>query len=456
MTRVGEIADIESGIGFPKKYQGKKDGDVPFYKVMDISKTAKKSCIYIRNADNYISYDVLQNLKTSLIKQHSIVFAKIGAAIALNRRAILASDALVDNNIMAVYSPPQFIEPRYLYYFFITQRLGELSRATTIPSIRKSDIEEIVIPLPPRSEQHRIVTKIEELFTQLDVGIASLKKAQMQLKRYRQAILKAAFEGKLTAEWRERNIGKSRSPSQLIQDKSVFEPHYPFTVDDLPKLPQDWCWRRLGLIVKNHDGQRIPIKREDRKQIQGNYPYYGASGIIDYINDYLFDGDFLLISEDGANLLARSTPIAFSAKGKFWVNNHAHVIQTLYEIHLQFLQHYINSIRLEKYVTGTAQPKMTQKAMNSIPVPLPPIDEQLVVVTEIERLFSIADDVDKNLSNNLRQSEILRQSILKKAFEGKIVPQDPNDEPASVLLEIIKAEKAQITNLSKRKVKNVN
>ena len=116
----------------------------------------------------------------------------------------------------------------------------------------------------------------------------------------------------------------------------------------MKKLPSNWCWIEFNEVVINYDGKRIPLKSSDRNLRQGIFPYYGASGIIDYIDDYIFDGQYLLIAEDGANLINRSTPIAFEEQGKFWVNNHAHIIQVFGNlIPLAYLSYYINTIDLK-------------------------------------------------------------------------------------------------------------
>jgi restriction endonuclease S subunit len=121
-----------------------------------------------------------------------------------------------------------------------------------------------------------------------------------------------------------------------------------------------------------------------RHSPSGSIPYYGASGIVDHVADFIFDEDILLISEDGANLIARSTPIAFSVTGKCWVNNHAHVLKFENRATQSFVEIYLNSISIEEFVTGAAQPKLNQQALNSIPIPLPPLAEQQAIVAEIE------------------------------------------------------------------------
>ena len=162
--------------------------------------------------------------------------------------------------------------------------------------------------------------------------------------------------------------------------------------DEIPfEIPENWAWTRLGGAVINRDAERIPLSVDERRLLDKKFDYYGASGIIDKVDKYLFSKPLLLIGEDGANLLTRKTPIAFIAKGKYWVNNHAHVIDSTSDLMLEYLSIYVNCISLSKYVTGTAQPKMNQEKMNSILIPIPPVSEQHRIVEAIERLFSYLD-----------------------------------------------------------------
>lgn len=183
---------------------------------------------------------------------------------------------------------------------------------------------------------------------------------------------------------------------------------------------KDWVWIDLGFITTNFDGNRIPVNSDKRKNMQGIYPYYGASGIIDHVNEYLFNGEYLLVAEDGANLLSRSTPISFQAKGKFWVNNHAHILQSKANMPLTFIEYYLNHTNIKEYITGTAQPKLTQKALNKILIPLPPLAEQYRIVAKIEELFTILDAGVESLKNVKAQLKQYKQSIIRDAFEGKL------------------------------------
>lgn len=169
-----------------------------------------------------------------------------------------------------------------------------------------------------------------------------------------------------------------------------------------------WPLIKLGDIVRNCSSKRIPLKQADRAERNGDYRYYGASGVIDYVDDYLFDGDYLLIGEDGNNLLSRSTPIAFHANGKFWVNNHAHVLSSNGKADLGFIAYYINSINLEAYITGSAQPKLNKSNLEAIKVPLPPLDEQ-------KRIAAILDKADA-IRRKRQQAIQLADDFLRSVF----------------------------------------
>ena len=211
------------------------------------------------------------------------------------------------------------------------------------------------------------------------------------------------------------------------------------------EVPQGWVWTTLESCTINRDNERIPVASAIRsKQQQKKYDYYGAAGIIDKVDNYIFNERLLLVGEDGANLLSRAKNNAFFAEGKFWVNNHAHILDSYPKKVLDFVAIVINSMNLEKYISGSAQPKLSQDNLNRIPIPLPPLAEQQRIVAEIERWFSLIDTIEQgkeNLQNTIKQT---KNKILDLAIHGKLVPQDPSDEPASELLKRINP-KAQIT-----------
>lgn len=317
------------------------------------------------------------------------------------------------------------------------------------PNLNAPTIDSFRFHLPPEDDQRRIVAEIEKQFTRLEAGVAALKRAQASLKRYRAAVLKAACEGKLVpteAELAQQSgsgvppleSGKKRqdaastfeSGPQLLarilterrqnwQGRGKYQdPVAPDPANVPACIPEGWACSSVDQIAVNLDGRRIPLKSADRDKRSGPYPYYGASGIIDDIDDFLFDGEYLLIAEDGANLLSRSTPIAFKATGKFWVNNHAHIVQTLGGIPVAFLAIFLNGKDVSFSVTGSAQPKLTQASLNKMPVPLPPLAEQTRIVAEVERRMSVVEELETVVTANLQRATRLRQSILQKAFTG--------------------------------------
>lgn len=174
-------------------------------------------------------------------------------------------------------------------------------------------------------------------------------------------------------------------------------------------------WKPLETLVRNLDFKRRPVTSALREP--GEIPYYGASGIVDYVKDYIFDGDFLLVSEDGANLLARSTPIAFSITGKTWVNNHAHVLEFETYADRRFVEYYLNSIDLTPYISGAAQPKLNQKNLNAIRIPDPDPEEKARIVAILdtfdELTASLSDGLPREIELRKKQYEYYRNLLLR-------------------------------------------
>lgn len=177
----------------------------------------------------------------------------------------------------------------------------------------------------------------------------------------------------------------------------------------------DWPTHPLGELTINFDGRRIPVKESDRKK--GPYPYYGASGVVDYVDDYIFDGEYLLIGEDGENLRTRKTPVAFVAKGKFWVNNHAHIVQGNHRANTRFLSYALSQTDISGYLTGSTIPKLTQGNLNRIPVIAPPLPEQKAIA-------SILGALDDKIELNRRMNATL-EAMARALFQSWFVDFDP-------------------------------
>ena len=226
--------------------------------------------------------------------------------------------------------------------------------------------------------------------------------------------------------------------------------------DEVPfDIPDSWEWVRFGSIVANYDSKRRPVTKEQRKNEHGYYDYYGATGAIDRVDDYIFEGEYLMIGEDGGNFFTERDN-AFIASGRFWANNHVHIVQPIVcDIH--FLKHFLDSCNLPKMglINGIAVPKLNQEHLNSILVPLPPLSEQAAIVAELSKYAPLLDEYQLAYSEikllNDSFPERLKKSILQEAVQGKLVPQDPSDEPAEALLERIRAEKQRLIKEGKIK-----
>ena len=257
---------------------------------------------------------------------------------------------------------------RYLFHYIQTIDVTPLIHGN-IPKLTGGDFRALQIPIPPLAVQREIV-RILDNFTELTTELtAELTARRKQYEYYRDALLTASD-----------NI-------------------------EYQTLPE---------ISENLDRQRKPVTKGNREA--GEYPYYGASGIVDYVSDYIFDGDYLLVSEDGANLLTRSTPIAFSISGKNWVNNHAHVLKFDTAIMQKYVEIYLNSIDLSKYISGGAQPKLNQDNLNKIPIPVPPFNKVKIIVAILEKFSALCNDLTSGLPAEIearkKQYEYYRDKLL--------------------------------------------
>lgn len=178
----------------------------------------------------------------------------------------------------------------------------------------------------------------------------------------------------------------------------------------------EWNEVKLGDISTFLDNKRIPLKEDDRKQIKGEYPYYGASGIIDYVNDYIFDEELILMGEDGANIVTRSSKLIFLAKGKYWVNNHAHVIKADNNINQYFLSESLERINYEKYNTGTAQPKSNREVCQKIKVKIPQFNEQ----NKIANFLLVIDEKLRLLEQKYQYYQNFKKYLMQQIFTQKL------------------------------------
>ena len=348
-----------------------------------------------------------------------LICARNGSRALVGKSAIVDADGMAFGAFMAIYRSPcnPYIQLFINSYLFRRQLEG--ATTTTINQVTQEMLKRQLCPLPPIQEQLRIVQKYTELQPLIAAYSTAYDKAHILSTAFPEAlkksILQEAVQGKLVPQdpsdepaealleriraekqrlIKEGRIKKDKHESVIFRrDNSHYEKldGVERCIDDEPpfEIPENWCWVRFGTALVNRDAERIPLSVSQREKLDKKYDYYGASGVIDKVDRYLFDKPLLLVGEDGANLLLRSKPIAFIASGQYWVNNHAHVIDAVAGVDLRYIALFINATNLAPYVTGTAQPKMNQENLNSILVPLPPTNEQRRIVSSFEGIAAI-------------------------------------------------------------------
>ena len=350
--KLKEVATISRGGSFQKK-DYVEDG----FPCIHYGQIYTLYSLFVNETANYISNEIADKQKKA--ETNDVIMA----VTSENMEDVCKCVAWLGEGEVAVSGHTAIIhhtlDPKYLVYWlhssmFYTQKV-KLAHGTKVMEVKPDSLGDVILPVPPKEVQSEIVRVLDQL-TELTT--------------------------KLTAELTAEHVARKK---QYIYYRSAL---FNFG-EEVPTVG-------LEDISENCDSQRRPVTKGNRTA--GVYPYYGASGIVDYVDDYIFDGDYLLISEDGANLLARVTPIAFPITGKNWVNNHAHILKFNDWYDQRFVEIYLNGIDLSKFISGAAQPKLNQKNLNSIPIPYPPREERVRIVRILDNYERFCNDISNSLN----------------------------------------------------------
>ena len=386
------------------------------------------------------------------------------------------------------------------------QKLNELQTGSSYPAVRDKDIFNQTIRLPPLAEQHRIVAKIEELFSELDNGVAQLRQVQAQLRSYRQSVLKHAFEGKLTEVWRQQHdqlpdaqelltaIQQERHTrhQQALKDwqQSVIQwaeagkpgkkptkpkaskelpPLTDEEVEKLPILPEGWMWASTAQIGEVSGGL---TKNSKRDRLPDKIPYLRVANV--YANKLVLEevseigitepevqrvllkkGDLLIVEGNGSIDQIGRVAVWNDAIRPCAHQNHLIKVRLSADINEKYALYFLLSREGRENIKRVASSTsglhtLSLSKVENLLIPLCSTKEQHQIVQGIESRLSVAEHLEKTVADSLRQAEVLRQSILQKAFTGQLIPQDPNDEPAAELLQRIQQEKSESPKKSVR------
>lgn len=331
-------------------------------------------------------------------KKDDILFGKLRPYLAKVYKAEFAGQAVGD---IYVFRGNEEQNPEYLKYLLLSYPFISVVDGSTygakMPRANWDFISHLVLPCPPKTEQVTIAAFLDRKVSQIDATIAKKEQMLKDLKAYRSAIISEA-------------VTKGLDKNVEMKDSGIEWCGY---------IPIHWQVLKIGYIFQNLDYLRQPISSENRERNNPQYEYYGASGVIDKIDSYNVNDKVLLIGEDGANLVSRTLPLIYKAEGKFWVNNHAHILKPISSDY-DYMAFLLETADYTNYITGSAQPKLSQEKLSSVKLPVPPIEEQKLIAKKLICIVPLIDRSLIEIEKIIKDLKSYKSALITEAVTGKI------------------------------------
>lgn len=394
-----DIVDIIGG-GTPKTTMEEYwEGEIPWLSVVDFNNEFRT----VNETEKSITEMGLNNSSTKILKKGELIISARGTVGAI---AQLGRDMAFNQSCYGLRAMKTMTDNDFIYYLlkYSLNILKQTTHGSTFDTITKNTFDLLKVPLPPMKEQ----IKIASILSVLDDKIELNHRMNQTLEAIGQAIFRHWF---VHFEFPNSEGQPYRSSGGEMVDS------------ELGEIPKGWEIGKFGKIVDNFDKKRIPLSKKQRKSRKGQYPYYGATSIMDYVDDFLFNGTYVLMAEDGSVMDDDEKPVLQYVWGKFWVNNHAHVLKGKNGISDEFVYLLLKNTNIKHLVTGAVQLKINQKNMNSLQVVIPDLDilsKFSEIIKPIFAKYMAYSDENKTLSQ-------LRDSLLPKLMSGKIRANIPEE-----------------------------
>lgn len=369
------------------------NGDVPWITPADYSTEQH----YVFGGSRFITEKGLNSCGASLVPRGSVI---VSNRAPIGQVAVAAEELCTNQGCKSLVPLSEKGNSEYLYWYLSVQSetLNSYGKGTTFLELSSNALADFPVPSLAPSEQECIVGFLKRKTAEIDSLVEDCEREVELLREYRKAVISEA-------------VTKGLDPNAPMKDSGI---------DWIGEIPEGWEVGKVKYAYINRDSERVPVEASKRNQsAEVLYPYYGASGVVDFISDFIFDEPLLLIGEDGANLRLRNLPLIYAANGRYWVNNHAHILQPAEMMDYRYSFYQLELVDLENYLTGSTQPKLTAENLGLIPVAMPSMREQQEIAAYLDvktaEIDSFIADY-RSIADKLRE---YRKSLISEAVTGK-------------------------------------